>query len=806
MQNLLVYQRNCFHALLVLVIALASIPTSASMPTWLGVEIRHFEQSKSNPQIVIAVGQGVLYRSQDGGKSWLPLRVPVNERLTIEWADIDALDHRRLIVLAWDQSSSRQHQFYESRDEGKTWTSTTPVTMEFSKRVPASSVVPRSLRHGSTQTHSNQSFDKQLIDTGYSIATNVIQLAGKSFFLDGKTLWVSESEDGWVVRHQFPDADAENKRFVYSNLLALSNSVLVVRQPNGTWLQSKDEGFSWAESNNNLDKLNTRLVQASLGTSPTPNGDTRCRVQVSPANQLVLVATCVWDNGSLPSRACVHHSADGGANWSPPPKSTSYGIGACADVGLPTGWAPTSLLMDRSDPRKMLIGWMAGGVYRSEDGGQHWTPSDEGLRFREKHGGRFDFIAIAEPLIIRAVLFRDLAQLDQLVAQGASINEPGNKLSGVLDAELTVLEDRRSDHQVASLWPELRKRGVSANAPEGRRSNLLKRALSLSAPEIVDDLISDGYDWATPEHNCNNCAPASTEIGSLISSDDPRTRLALESILKKYIQANKFPAADVTIRELLMNNHRSSAVQILRAATAKNVLDKQSTPVRVDRLELAALLLQAGESKLAKQFFLAAKKEHRLSFNDEYWRLVQAIDVTCNPKEAAWYAAQGIRSVSLVDCLDEFEYPSKSARMNVLNYMVKTRSIDAEDWNSFLEKSSHSWVRDTKHHRLFESELKFLPYAVVGVEVDGLDADTPFRGAARYPKISGLLTGFPAQRQGVRVGDEITRVNGRSTVGMQFYEVRKLLIGRAGTTVQVQIRRGDEAMHFNLLREPVNQQ
>lgn len=610
---MLAYSRTTALTLSLLVMLLTPTPTKASRPTWKGVEIHRFAQSSSKPLLILAIGQGILYRSKDGGQSWIPLRVPTRNGLTINWAHIDPVDHRRLLVLARDQTASRNHLFYESEDEGKTWKSLAPTTIQLPKPFPDSTVTLQLLLRGTKPTDSIPA----LIDTGYSIDEEVVQTGSKSYFLSGTTLWASVSENQWVIRHQFPPADAASRRYVYSNLLALDNTVLMVRQPNGNWLQSADGGHTWENPTNSFQTLNKELAQQTLANGSPRYGETRCRIQASPASAQVLVATCVWDNGSLPSRTCLHHSADGGNNWLPSLDLTTNSVIKCQSVGLPGTWAPSALVMDKVNPKQMLIAWMAGGVFRSEDAGQSWTSSDQGLRFRYQHEEALDFIALAEPLPIRAVLYRDLGLLDQLLADGASINEPGNQLSGVLDAELTAMEDKSLGKPNPSLWKELRARGVGANPPEGRRSNLLKRALELQAPEIVYDLIAMGYDWGrtAPEFKVGDSI--STEIEGIISSADPGDRQVLESIVKAYIHAGKFPAADIAIREMLENKETRKAIEILRATTTKIALDKQSTPARVDRLELAMLLMDANEHKWAKRLFLAAKQVKPLVFNDD---------------------------------------------------------------------------------------------------------------------------------------------------------------------------------------------
>ena len=66
-----------------------------------------------------------------------------------------------------------------------------------------------------------------------------------------------------------------------------------------------------------------------------------------------------------------------------------------------------------------------------------------------------------------------------------------------------------------------------------------------------------------------------------------------------------------------------------------------------------------------------------------------------------------------------------------------------------------------------------------------------------------LVTGGPAQQAGVRVGDIITHIDGKPTMGSNFREmVEYRLRGRAGTPVTLKVRRPGEkkTLTFTLIR------
>jgi len=69
--------------------------------------------------------------------------------------------------------------------------------------------------------------------------------------------------------------------------------------------------------------------------------------------------------------------------------------------------------------------------------------------------------------------------------------------------------------------------------------------------------------------------------------------------------------------------------------------------------------------------------------------------------------------------------------------------------------------------------------------------------------VKQLVLGGPAQLAGVRAGDIITHIDGKSTIGSDFQEmVQHRLRGHAGTLVTLKLRRPGSAkpLTFNLTR------
>lgn len=67
--------------------------------------------------------------------------------------------------------------------------------------------------------------------------------------------------------------------------------------------------------------------------------------------------------------------------------------------------------------------------------------------------------------------------------------------------------------------------------------------------------------------------------------------------------------------------------------------------------------------------------------------------------------------------------------------------------------------------------------------------------------VSSPLPNCPAIKAGIKAGDEIIAVNGKSVIGFTTKEASKLIKGEIGTVVNIEIKRGDTKLSFNIKRE-----
>lgn len=77
--------------------------------------------------------------------------------------------------------------------------------------------------------------------------------------------------------------------------------------------------------------------------------------------------------------SCVFESRDGGDTWTPVPGFLEHEHRPYWTPGN-GGLCLHTILPDPEDPDRMLVACSTGGVYRTDDGGAHWSPRNAGIR------------------------------------------------------------------------------------------------------------------------------------------------------------------------------------------------------------------------------------------------------------------------------------------------------------------------------------------------------------------------------------------------------------------------------------------
>jgi len=242
------------RSLLALLAMATMLAAHASMPTWRGVEVRQLAQSAAEPETVYAIANGLLFRSDDRGRNWNPLRAPTS----IAYAElhVDPNDARHVLILARAQSTEEKPRLHESFDRGTTWTQKAPLDFAEANGLPGGSffptrlVVPTQPGPGPWWAYDGRRFRSTdggrtwVRQQGGPLPVGAVT-AGKFFYmLDDKLLQRSaDSGITWEQVHVFDSSPDEKQRTRGpTNLLALGDDALVVRNGQGNWLQSNDGG------------------------------------------------------------------------------------------------------------------------------------------------------------------------------------------------------------------------------------------------------------------------------------------------------------------------------------------------------------------------------------------------------------------------------------------------------------------------------------------------------------------------------------------------------------------------------------
>ncbi len=95
---------------------------------------------------------------------------------------------------------------------------------------------------------------------------------------------------------------------------------------------------------------------------------------------------------------------------------------------------------------------------------------------------------------------------------------------------------------------------------------------------------------------------------------------------------------------------------------------------------------------------------------------------------------------------------------------------DLDRYSVLLEKSSYDALMESTHGK----------YEGLGMQIDARDDRI---------RIISPIEGTPAYRKGLRAGDIIWEIEGKSTLGMTASEASKLMRGKAGTSIKLKIKR-----------------
>jgi carboxyl-terminal processing protease len=147
---------------------------------------------------------------------------------------------------------------------------------------------------------------------------------------------------------------------------------------------------------------------------------------------------------------------------------------------------------------------------------------------------------------------------------------------------------------------------------------------------------------------------------------------------------------------------------------------------------------------------------------------------------------------------------------------------DLEIFTKILEKVSQNYVTEVDTHKLMKkaidgmlSELDPHSQYLDGLEYEDLMVSTrgEFGGLGmlisfrdNYPTVMSPIDGTPAERAGIRGGDEITEIEGQSTAGWTVDKAVGMLRGEPGSKVKFRVKHPnqEDTSEYVLVREVIN--
>lgn len=114
---------------------------------------------------------------------------------------------------------------------------------------------------------------------------------------------------------------------------------------------------------------------------------------------------------------------------------------------------------------------------------------------------------------------------------------------------------------------------------------------------------------------------------------------------------------------------------------------------------------------------------------------------------------------------------------------IKGMLSNLDRYSVLMEKQSYDNLMESTHGK----------YEGLGMQIDSRD---------NHIMIVSPIEGTPAYRKGLRAGDEIWKIDGKSTEGMSTSDASKLMRGTAGTSVNLSIKRAgiDDLLEFEVER------
>jgi photosystem II stability/assembly factor-like uncharacterized protein len=356
-----------------------------------------------NPSTLYATGEGVLYKSTNGGVNWNK-SVSGLAAITVGAITVSPVDAATIYAGAGNA-------LFKSYDGGVSWNS----LHSFQLFNPTSAAVASPFPDGSPAYPGAILINAASADTLYLATSrgNGCYYADNLLFksVDGGATWdnsISPDRSGCILNSGFgPSAGLKALDATDPNTLYVAEA----DDGDGYWglLRSRDGGGTWTSFPNFpgdlqagvwtlvIDPTSPNTLYAGLDDTPiyddtvtpgqggifksTDGGATWASIGLSgaavnlltldPANPTVLYAVTEGHYGTPLGFRGVFKSVDAGATWS----AVNNGLARLADSGARV----TSISIDPANTQILYLGVSGSGVYRTGDGGANWSPLNAGL-------------------------------------------------------------------------------------------------------------------------------------------------------------------------------------------------------------------------------------------------------------------------------------------------------------------------------------------------------------------------------------------------------------------------------------------
>jgi carboxyl-terminal processing protease len=154
---------------------------------------------------------------------------------------------------------------------------------------------------------------------------------------------------------------------------------------------------------------------------------------------------------------------------------------------------------------------------------------------------------------------------------------------------------------------------------------------------------------------------------------------------------------------------------------------------------------------------------------------------------------------------DFFQYSKQLDIFANVYREVNTYYVDEVNPGDLMKTAINGMLGDLDPYTNYypESEIEDYRMKHVSTEYGGVGASSFMRGDSVM--VYDVIEGMPAQLAGLRAGDVVQAVNGRSLKGLSPEEVDEMMKGQSGTTVRLKVQRFGEAqpLEINITRTEI---